>query len=56
MPAGFPIDGMDLLILDDGGKPVSSTRSGELAVRSPYLFSGYRGRPDLDDSENVLDR
>ena len=48
VPAGYPIDGMELRVVGDGGRPVPAGRIGELEVISDYLFAGYRGAPDLD--------
>ena len=47
VPAGFPVDGMEVLVLDEHGKQVGSNQPGEIAVRSRYLSSGYWGRPEL---------
>lgn len=47
VPAGFPVDGMEVLVLDEHGNQVGSNQPGEIAVRSRYLSSGYWGRPEL---------
>ena len=47
VPAGFPVDGMEVVVLDEHGKQVGSNQPGEIAVRSRYLSSGYWGRPEL---------
>jgi amino acid adenylation domain-containing protein len=48
VPAGFPIDGMALTVVDDEGRAVEPGQTGELTVRSRFLFSGYWGHPELD--------
>jgi amino acid adenylation domain-containing protein len=54
IPAGFPIPGMDLAVVDDEGTVLPAGRTGELTVAGRYLFSGYRGHPELDAA--VLER
>jgi amino acid adenylation domain-containing protein len=51
VPAGFPVDGMEVLVLDEHGKQVGSNQPGEIAVRSRYLSSGYWGRPELTEEK-----
>ena len=53
VPAGYPLDGVELLMLDDEGQPVAVGEPGEVAVRSRYLADGYWRRPDLT-SERFL--
>jgi amino acid adenylation domain-containing protein len=48
VPVGHPIAETDLLVLDVDGTPVPPGTTGEVFVRSPHLFSGYWGRPELD--------
>ncbi len=47
VPVGYPLDGYEILILDKHGKCVGADRSGEIAVKSPYLARGYWRRPAL---------
>ena len=47
VPVGFPVDGMEVLLLDDDGASVASGETGEIVVRSRYLSPGYWARPDL---------
>jgi amino acid adenylation domain-containing protein len=49
VPAGTPIPGMDLLLVDAGGGEVADGEVGDLLVRSSDLFSGYWGQSELDD-------
>ncbi len=54
VPVGWPIPGMDLLVLGPDGRPVDLGETGELHVRSRYLFDGYHGQPEA--SARVLRR
>ena len=47
VPVGYPVDDMDVLILDEFGKELGANQVGEIAVRSRYLSPGYWQRPDL---------
>jgi amino acid adenylation domain-containing protein len=40
VPVGFPIEDVEVLLLDEAGGEVEFGQIGEIAVRSPY-FSGY---------------
>jgi fatty-acyl-CoA synthase len=40
---GPAIPGTQVRILDDGGKPLAERLVGQIAVTSPYLFTGYHG-------------
>lgn len=48
VPGGYPVEEVDLLVLDDDGTPVEQGLSGEIAVASPHLFSGYWGHDELN--------
>ncbi|MBN2346877.1 MAG: AMP-binding protein [Candidatus Aminicenantes bacterium] len=50
--SGRPLAGMEVVIVDERRGRLPERRIGEIAVRGPGLFSGYRGRPDL--SRQVL--
>jgi acyl-CoA synthetase (AMP-forming)/AMP-acid ligase II len=43
---GQPMPGVELRIVDPNGGDVSSGVTGEVVVRSPWMFAGYRDRPD----------
>ena len=43
---GQPMRGVDLRIVDPNGRDVGSGMAGEVLVRSPWMFSGYRNRPE----------
>ncbi len=47
VPIGYPVEDMEVLVLDDHGQPVESGAVGEVAVRSRYLATGYWQRPDV---------
>jgi amino acid adenylation domain-containing protein len=46
VPAGYPLEGVEILILGDTGTPLPTGEAGEIAVRSRYLSPGYWRRPD----------
>jgi acyl-CoA synthetase (AMP-forming)/AMP-acid ligase II len=43
---GQPMPGVELRIVDRNRRDVPSGVTGEVVVRSPWMFSGYRDRPD----------
>ncbi len=47
VPIGYPVEGMEVLLLDDAGKPVGVNEIGQIAVRSAYLAAGYWRQPEL---------
>jgi acyl-coenzyme A synthetase/AMP-(fatty) acid ligase len=50
LPVGKPIRGKEILLLDDGGSPVSDGESGEIVIRSRYLSPGYWRDPERTDA------
>ncbi|HEY1329555.1 MAG TPA: AMP-binding protein [Casimicrobiaceae bacterium] len=48
VPAGRPIDGVELQILREDGTLAASGEVGEIVVGSAHLSPGYWRRPDLD--------
>lgn len=42
---GKPVDGVDVRVLDLGGMNVPEGQTGEIAVRSPAIFTGYWDDP-----------
>lgn len=48
VPLGYPVDGMDIRLLDEDGSPVADGEVGEIAIRSRYVMRGYHGRDDLN--------
>lgn len=47
VPAGYPAEDTEILLLDEAGQAVDVTCIGEIAVKSRYLSPGYWRRPDL---------
>ena len=47
VPVGYPVEDMDVEVVDESGRSVEVGQVGTIAVRSRYLAIGYRGRPDL---------
>jgi amino acid adenylation domain-containing protein len=46
VPLGYPVDGMDISLLNDEGHEVNPGEVGEIAIKSRYLSPGYLNRPD----------
>jgi long-chain acyl-CoA synthetase len=44
---GRAAPGVEIRILDDGGASLPAGTVGEIACRTPMLFSGYHGQPEL---------
>jgi len=55
VPAGYAAEGVELLLLDSGGRPVAAGATGEIVVRSRYLCRGYWGRPELTEAAFLPD-
>jgi len=49
VPLGYPVDDVQVLLLDEQGAPVRQSEIGEIVVRSRYIARGYWRRPDLND-------
>jgi amino acid adenylation domain-containing protein len=47
VPVGYPVEDMDVVVLDDTGRGVISGEVGEIVVRSRYLAQGYWRQPSL---------
>lgn len=47
VPAGYAVQDVDIHIVNEFGEPVAPGESGEIAVASPFMFTGYWGHPDL---------
>ena len=48
-PIGYPVDGMEIVLVDDSGQEVNPGSPGEILVLSRYLATGYWQQPDLTD-------
>ncbi len=55
VPMGTAVPGMELLLLDDDGKPVPPGEVGEITVRSRFTARGYWRRPDLSAEKFQID-
>ena len=47
VPVGFALDGYEIAVLNEAGKPVAANTVGAIAVKSRFLASGYWRRPEL---------
>lgn len=47
VPVGFPVEDMEITLLDEGGQPVGFNTTGEIVLKSRYLAPGYWRKPDL---------
>jgi len=47
LPVGPPVEGMELLLLDENGQEIESAGEGEISVRSRFLSPGYWRRDAL---------
>ncbi|ATL68753.1 non-ribosomal peptide synthetase [Nocardia terpenica] len=52
-PIGHPIDGAQVLVLDDRGRPVPVGAKGEIFLGGAVLADGYAGRPALTEERFV---
>jgi len=55
VPVGYPVEDMEVVILNEDGEAVTPNTVGEIAVRSPYLSLGYWNRPDLTSQAYITD-
>ncbi|MGO1121237.1 non-ribosomal peptide synthetase [Rhodovibrionaceae bacterium A322] len=47
VPAGYPVEGIELSIVDEEGEVLPAGKTGEIVVTGDYMADGYWGRPDL---------
>jgi amino acid adenylation domain-containing protein len=47
VPVGFPVEDKNIFIINDDGSEIGTGQVGEIAVRSPFLASGYWQKPEL---------
>jgi len=47
VPVGYPVEGTEVLIVDEDGRAVGPNQVGEMVVRSRYISPGYWGKPEL---------
>ncbi len=55
VPIGYPLDGMTVRLLDEGGREVADEEVGEIAVKSRYLSPGYWRDPDRTSAAFISD-
>ena len=55
VPVGFALEGYEIAVLDEAGKPVAANSVGEIAVKSRYLARGYWRRPELTQAKFLAD-
>ena len=55
VPIGYAPDGIDVLMIDDCGRPVAPGAEGEIVVRHKYLPLGYWGQPELTSKRYPTD-
>jgi amino acid adenylation domain-containing protein len=51
IPVGYPLEDIEISLLNDENKEVGFNRVGEIVVRSRYLSPGYWRRPDLTEAK-----
>jgi amino acid adenylation domain-containing protein len=47
VPIGYPVEGLEVRVLDDNGEMVGPGEVGQIAVRGAFLAAGYWRRPEL---------
>src|SRR6266850_5308804 len=47
VPVGYPLEGNEILLLDEDGNEIGGNQIGEIAVKSPYLALGYWRQPEV---------
>jgi len=56
---GRPLTNIEIRVVDEEGRPVAARCAGRVLVKTPYLFSGYYRRDDLNhdlfDAEGFYD-
>jgi amino acid adenylation domain-containing protein len=55
VPVGYPLEGNEILLLDEEGREMGPNQVGEIAVKSRYLALGYWGQPELTRAKFVTD-
>jgi amino acid adenylation domain-containing protein len=46
VPVGYPVEDMEVSVLDEDGHPAPVGQAGRITIQSAYLARGYWGRPD----------
>jgi amino acid adenylation domain-containing protein len=47
VPVGYPVEDMDVFVVDENGRQLGPNQTGEIVVRSGYISPGYWKKPDL---------
>lgn len=55
VPAGYPIEGKDVSIVDETGAPAGINQIGEIVVKSRYLADGYWRNSELTNQQFFTD-
>jgi len=55
VPVGYPLEGNEILLLDEEGNKLGVNQVGEIAVKSPYLAAGYWRQPELTRAKFLPD-
>ncbi|MBT9312776.1 non-ribosomal peptide synthetase [Leptothoe kymatousa] len=55
IPAGYPVADTKILLLDENSQPVIGHNTGEIAIKSRYLSSGYWQKPELTKQKFLPD-
>jgi amino acid adenylation domain-containing protein len=51
IPIGYPLNDIDISIVDDKGYPCKDNEIGEMVISSPYTALGYWNSPELTDKD-----
>ncbi|MFX8324069.1 AMP-binding protein, partial [Acinetobacter baumannii] len=49
IPLGYPVEDLEVSLLDEQDRPVAPGEVGEMVIRSRYISRGYWNRPDLNE-------
>jgi acyl-coenzyme A synthetase/AMP-(fatty) acid ligase/acyl carrier protein len=55
LPAGYPVEDIDILLLDDNGSPVVTLDIGEICVRSRHSPAAYWRQPEVTRAAFISD-
>jgi len=55
VPVGYPVEDVEVRLLDNDGNTVGHNEIGEIAVRSRYLSPGYWNNPALTKASYIAD-
>ncbi len=55
VPVGYPVEDMEVEVIDDSGATVPHGMCGEIVVRSPYLALGYWQNPKLTSTKFITE-